>query len=465
MPDAARTPLARRVPGGLPLLVVAAGVGALIGVGLGGPIFAGAVLLVLMRFPEISLALFVGAGMYKADPRLAAVGLSDPVDLTVVLAAVCLAGIVLGMVQRRIRLFRPPLAMVVPFAVLLALAVLSLTWTWAPLYGHEKLRRFAGLTTVAFAVPWVALQDWRHVRRMLLTWVALAVAMMLDVVGGGFNPGMVGFYQAFGSSGYLGLANTCAQAVIIILFAYPTTRVRWWRVGVMAGALLVSLFGTLLAGARTSIPALLLTFATLVGYRTITMTRWAFLTGVFDPKSRRLFLVVLLLFGATGMLLLVAREYFVTLETRLILLLTAPEVYAAERHALVPSALDAMKSFPGGLGIGGFTVYHYGFDATRGGFPHNILLEVGAELGLVGLAAFVALCVAAGRTGLRSLRTATGEAFNLTITVIALFMFMLLYFQLHGDINDARALFLWMGSLFAIGRMGAGDRMAGGAGT
>lgn len=53
--------------------------------------------------------------------------------------------------------------------------------------------------------------------------------------------------------------------------------------------------------------------------------------------------------------------------------------------AIVPSGLI-------GLGIGGFGMYYFHYDANRGWFPHNILLEVGSELGLVGLAAFVLLC-------------------------------------------------------------------------
>ena len=73
-------------------------------------------LAVLLAFPELALALYVVVGDVKGDDRVASL---IPADLTLVLAAILLAGIALNFLRGKRIVAMPPI-----YFVLLALAVL-----------------------------------------------------------------------------------------------------------------------------------------------------------------------------------------------------------------------------------------------------------------------------------------------------------------------------------------------------
>lgn len=59
---------------------------------------------------------------------------------------------------------------------------------------------------------------------------------------------------------------------------------------------------------------------------------------------------------------------------------------------------------------------------------------------------------------MRTLRASRGGRYFIGVTLLTLFAFMLLFYQFHGDINDGRLLFTWIGSLFAYHRLMVNDR-------
>jgi hypothetical protein len=85
-------------------------------------------------FPEIAFLFFINAGVYK--PALETSGITEFLDMTLLFEFLCLTGIVIGIARRRIELTMPPLKMVLPYVVMAAISVISLSYTGAPLYGQ-----------------------------------------------------------------------------------------------------------------------------------------------------------------------------------------------------------------------------------------------------------------------------------------------------------------------------------------
>jgi O-antigen ligase len=97
-----------------------------------------------------------------------------------------------------------------------------------------------------------------------------------------------------------------------------------------------------------------------------------------------------------------------------------------------------------GLGTGGFASLLQGLN-----YPHNILLEVASELGVVGL---IALLVFLGSSSVRLTRIwrrAVGEEKLLGALLISLFVTALINACFSGAIQDNRDIWLWGG--LAIG--------------
>jgi O-antigen ligase len=98
-----------------------------------------------------------------------------------------------------------------------------------------------------------------------------------------------------------------------------------------------------------------------------------------------------------------------------------------------------------GVGLGGWPVSYYGYEER--GYPHNIVLEVAAEQGIVGLTALFAFFAAVWLAARRIWRQRPELAF-----AILLYVYSVLVCMFSGDIN-LRALWFWAGTIFAISRM------------
>jgi O-antigen ligase len=92
-----------------------------------------------------------------------------------------------------------------------------------------------------------------------------------------------------------------------------------------------------------------------------------------------------------------------------------------------------------GLGIGGF--------ASLGGleYPHNIILEVLTELGLVGFALCAWLALLTLRNTLRLLKESGDVHFTDASWILGVLLFTFGAAQFSGNLSDSRILFLTMG--------------------
>jgi O-antigen ligase len=106
-----------------------------------------------------------------------------------------------------------------------------------------------------------------------------------------------------------------------------------------------------------------------------------------------------------------------------------------------------------GIGTGGYA----SISSTGALYPHNIVLEVGTELGVLGLLALAAFVISVIVRLLRLL-AGGGESAGWAGLLLTLFVFSLVNAQFSGDVPYNDGLFLWAGlasGLVAAARAGS----------
>lgn len=393
----------------------------------------------LIRYPEATLALFVTSGLYKGDPRLQAV----PVDVTLALAALLVAGILVrGRLAANRSLWEKELLLGLLFA---ALVFSSLLYAPQTEYGDEKALFFATLTTLAFVAPLFVLGSMEHVKRFFLVLAAVGVALAFSALTGSAPEQRL---TAFQSAGTISLARGAGVAVLIILFWLPTFRGSWlWRLA-GAGAIVFLLVAQLGTGARGPLFALLGVAGITAFVGLVIGTRSALL-----PRQAALALMILTLLVGVGVAL---KSPIVPQQSRE--RIQEFSLATLEEDPSANSRLEAWDEAGGlfqahplvGAGAGSFSVTGIGRFLR---YPHNLILEISAEQGLVGLALFTLLLVAVLMrllSACAAIRRLPGGDITAPLIVLALLLFSLANAMVSGDLNDGRMLWLTLGVALAV---------------
>ena len=99
-----------------------------------------------------------------------------------------------------------------------------------------------------------------------------------------------------------------------------------------------------------------------------------------------------------------------------------------------------------GVGIGGYPILFRGI----GAWPHNVVLELGAEMGICSALIFCILVWLSFRQALRLLSRINPQDISLSATVFAFFVLEFLNMMNTGSINDNRAMWLALGLPFVL---------------
>ena len=363
----------------------------------------------LVRHAEITLALFFLIGLIKGDERLA----STPVDLTVavggaVLASVC-ARLIIG--KRELTLPREYLL----YLPLLAMMIISLTYTPDLAGGVDKTLRFLCLTSIGIVSPFVLFDSVGKLRNFLLAMAlgGLAIAInSLAMLGGSDR-----LVSPSGLNTELGAASAISMIVIWSLWFPEWPLIKRALFYPVLGVLGVALIGS--GGRFANVSAVL-----------------CLVLGTF--LCRRLFVDVGVI-GGLGALLLpfiwIPQASFDYLSS-----LAHPPQAMGTRNDLMALGVKMFSEHPFfGVGIQGFRFLSP--NPLTYNYPHNLILELGSELGLLAAVSFVAIAACAFWEIWKQLRD-PGQASNSPVlTVFLLLIFVFLDAMVSGDINDLR--FMW----------------------
>ena len=331
------------------------------------------------------------------------------------------------------------------FGGLAAATAVSYLYSPAPTYGWDKLTRFLVISGVLFVAPLVLIKkadDVRHFTLALLVCaVLLSIKLLLGVTDASlFDPTGHNLSTESRDVTQIGAGQLAAIALLWLLFC-PYYKLRPFLLMISAPLLCAALIASVARGPILFFVAVLAPFMLLRRLRAAVTS-----TNVWLP---------VLLFGflafagslywlqqqeaAQGKLRTKTAEIVEVLSGS-----STPTYTAGRRLTLYRWALGMFAEKPlTGWGLGGWS--YYVFDRDFPAYPHNLVLEIAAEEGMMGLAALGTLLLTVFLAMRRIWRTSSDLSF-----IVPVFVFSLLATMTSGDINANRPLWLWCGVIFAF---------------
>ena len=398
----------------------------------------------LFKYPEIAFGLFLIAGIYKGYIRSIDV-FPNFFDLTVFFGLIVGISIIFNILKNRIKIPKISSKFFIPYFILIIIMLGSLLYTQAPIYGKDKFLRFVIITTMATFVPLFLFKDRKSLDRFFYTLIVISSIMAVDSIVN--NLGIFRFHEIFYSN-YISLGRINLLVCVMIIFYFMriseniTTKFGW------SILFFINIFGAFSEVGRMPIIAFIGTLLFLAIFSLISLLTERSLKAKKTLKTIFCILLIVLL------IFIFFHKQFSSLVMRMALLTQGGGKSFLVRLDLFKSSFKAFYENPIiGLGIGGFSVYYFGIDQRL--YPHNMILEIGSELGILGLTSYFFLltfCLAYLLT-LQKKYTRKEKYYFLLIAILAVFIFMFLNTMISGDINDNRLFFVWFGIIYSIGRI------------
>lgn len=390
---------------------------------------------------EWFFALFLFGGYFKADPRLAFI--QTHIDITLLFLCLSFLVFLYRILKCSFKVKIPrTLAISALLFLLLGICLIGcLLHTQSIQYGFDKTMRFVFLTGWAFFGAVFLISDFQSIKRFSLAIVAVSATMAIYALLSHLTTGQIGFVTAFGSN-YIALARACGLGLFAnLLFLLPTEERPFIKFCLWIIATL-QLYAMLSAGARGPVLSFILSLF-LFFVLSIKIFPWP----KIDRFALRLFVLAIL---AAIVLTMVGQKLFPTLVFRMRVLLTEVGSSAAMRIDLCRAALYQFARSPiWGAGTGQFGMAVTGQDIRL--YPHNIILELAAETGILGVLVFVTMIGVSLAEGFIRLR---GKGLTEIIAkyLLVATCFNLLNAMVSGDINDNRILFTFIALLSVSSR-------------
>jgi O-antigen ligase len=371
-----------------------------------------AVLLIVIFFlrePLALFALYLVVGLFKDQAVVRSLPVDATLALGVLLALVCGMRLVSGRVRS------VPYGFALTIAVVALSLVVSLGWTSAHSYGSQKTTTYLTVTMLAIGAPFFLFERWDDLRRFFTWTVVVAVPVaLLALAHPSVDTGRLAGDNTIGTSRLL-----CIAALILVVGAMGRSRLR------LPAAVLAAAFIAIAAGVGSRGP--ILSFALALA---VTLAAWLL-------RVPRKVAPVLAIAAAS-----IAVVPFVSLPAsssqRLSEAARDPVATFREndRYFVAQQAFQLIDRHPiRGAGVGSFSTVN-----ATAKWPHNLFLELWAELGLAALLV-VAAAIVGGLVGLFRLawRLPThGREQELVYILLAVFVFNVLAVQVSGTINDNR---------------------------
>lgn len=365
-------------------------------------------LFAMQKWPLVILVGLLFVGAVKSAPA-ASISLTDPTMIFLLLLSGAIFWSILLMLAPGAKsfsfqvLFKGQAAISTLFLLFCAVVAISLLYTRSE-QGAMKVARFVTFDLLVFFAPLLLLKKNRNLRQLLIVFVVFGIMLSGKVVLDLLHPSelvlsgnqditkigiseLLGFALLFSLYGKLGESSAIKYACIVIL-----------------------LFGLVACLTRTALISLL---------TSLVVTACVAGGGAGMLSRKRVFI-------GGGLAVLVAIPTLLWLVNlpvaqgklrwklaELMSLASGSTVSAGtvtSRLDFYRSALEVLLQHPIiGLGVGGWSISHYGEDVLH--YPHNFLLEVGAEQGAIGLILLISLLVLLLRSTLKVLHSDDEFAF------------------------------------------------------
>ena len=338
----------------------------------------------MLRSPGVALALYL-----LVPPFLK--GLLQPlvpVDLTLALGMVCVLDVAYGIVAKPISVKGSALVL-----WLALLAMITLGSLYSPDQGIalSRVENWVGLVFLPLLVAFWVARDQREVERCV--WACLAIGLIVTVLAVlTFSPSerlLVGFTST------INVGRASLMVPIIALLYVNKDGPRWMR-GPLLVTLPLALFVAFAAGARGPLLMLIALAAALAIWNVVRGRRIS--KGVVASAAATVLLLGVLVNVAA--LPSVSIDRFDRLTAYLAGGDTTTDGSLVQRLAAADLAISIFEDHPAlGAGTGAFTYYSQFVPLIWNEVaPHNILLELASDWGVMGLGLFAVLVLTAVRS-------------------------------------------------------------------
>lgn len=380
----------------------------------------------LLGLKEFSLALFLTAGYFKADPRLAWL----PLDLTLLVAMITAGFVIWAFLKHGLRF--PSLLL--PLLLLFALFLPSIAWTEWHGYALEKTTRFFTLTLLATIAPIFLIKSqedlYRFFNALALLGVVMAVdALILLLIGQGQLLRLTAF-----SSNTIALGR--AVGLALVWLGVLALEGRLTHIITLSG---IGLLGLVLLSAGSRGPLIATAAALLLAF---VLFQWRNIHRI----ARLLALAMVVTVLAYWSISLVPETSLQRVGSFLGGDFGASEQLRFQAYAL---SWETIQEHPFGIGLGGFAreINLWG-DVLRQ-YPHNIFLETLLEGGwLAGF--YLITLLASSLLKAYSLGRRRHQGRPALRGLFAILIFLLVNAAVSGDLNDNKGLFALMGLTLAF---------------
>jgi O-antigen ligase len=398
-----------------------------------------------VRFPEWFLVAALFAPQWKTFWVFQS--LSQFGDLTLIML-ICLAGGLLWRIvmwcgrlgYAEIRsLFSNQLSQIMAFLVFAAFVTLSYSYTSAPDYGGQKLTRFLLIGTLLFVSPFFVIFTEDDFRRFVRLFVGFSTVTAIQLI----SSLELRSQDSENDITRIGAGWLMGMAILLILF-YPLSRTRNRQRMLLFFLVPLFLAGLMASAARG--PLVAVSIAALIGMAVLLKEgQLRIITAIF-----LLFFIAVGIGGAYVVLSQTDRGKYAAKAGELETLLSGGTTSGSggKRIDFYRATMNAIPNQPLiGTGIGSWSSFYYGNDQRN--YPHNLLLEIAFEEGLIGLASFLVLLTLVGVATLRMLSASRSHFLVLALLVL----YCLTVSLFSGDLDDNRLLWLWMGVTLSICRL------------
>jgi O-antigen ligase len=386
---------------------------------------------------EMFFALFLFAGSYKADPRFS----WFPIDITIFFFGLSIiSGLYIFITKQKLKIKMIDLKFICLFGAFAGYALVSLIWTPSIVYAHEKA--FFICTILAWSVvatTMIISSNLERLKRFLVICVLFGTWLSIEGFSVQVNKGE--FINVLGGN-YIGFSRILGLAAIVItyflLFMSKNKMTKLFSVSL----LFFIVWNMLNAGARGPLLAFIISLVPIIYYG------WK-----LKERTIKIHLSIVYVSGTCFLAFMYfVYQYFAnTLPTALLRLLVIFQeegmgASAATRLAYYNQSLDYWKqNFLFGSGIGSWPILHNGVDVNN--YPHNIFLEIGTELGLMGIVLFIVMHVYL----IKALHGANKKFYSFSLMITSILIFYFINTLVSGDVNENRYYFAFLGiSVFIV---------------
>jgi O-antigen ligase len=402
------------------------------------------VLFAMRRWPLVILCGLLFVGSFKTIPA-EGISLKDPTMICLLLAAGVIFLDALFIMARATPwtfgvLFRGQAAVTILFLLFCAVIAISLLYTTSMNAGMT-VARFETFEVLMFFAPILLVKSRADVRQLLITIVMLALVLTCKVILKLEHPSEA---LLSGKEDVTDLAAGALLGFALLLCLYGEL----FNSRIIRTACIVFLFFGLVACAARS---------ALLGLLVAVIVSACAVRGEAGVRSRRVVLIALLLAVSVAVPTLlwlrnvsVAQLKVQNKEAELTALAgRGPPIErgtVSQRLIFYRSALDAFKQHPIiGLGVGGWSIFYSNEDAVY--YPHSIVLQVGAEQGVVGLSILASLLAILLRSALKALHSDPYFAF-----IFPVLLFFISYHMVTSTV-ESREFWFICGLVAAVSRI------------